>query len=227
MRWSRIALYRSRTLEDQLIETTLYSLARSAPKRPDRRTADRFLSLLRVGAIVADGRRELCLIRNISSGGMMIRAYAPIAEGTPLSIELKQGEPVKGIVQWVDGSLTGVTFDRPIDVIALLAQTGDGPRPRLPRVEVGSTAWVREGAQVVRTKAVNISPGGICVESPARLKVGAEVVVSLIGLAPAPGIVKWSADGAAGIGFNRALAVSELVGWLQEQQREQRRSAAG
>lgn len=220
-------MIRSRTLEDQLIETTLYSLAQSAPKRPERRSGERFLSLLRVGAIVAGGRRELCLIRNISAGGMMIRAYSTIAEGTRLSIELKQGEPVKGIVQWVDGGLTGVTFDSAIDVVSLLAPTNEGPRPRLPRVEVSCTAWVREGAQIIRTKAVNVSPGGICVETTAALNEAANVVVSLNGLPPIAGVVRWSADGAYGIAFNRALAVSDLVGWLQDQQREQRGSAAG
>lgn len=214
-------------MEDELIETTHYSLAQSAPKRPDRRTSDRFLSLLRVGAVIAGGRRELCLIRNISAGGMMIRAYSPLAEGTRLSIELKQGEPVKGVVAWVDGDLTGVTFDSAIDVVALLTPSSEGPRPRLPRVEVSCAASVREGAQVVRARAVNISPGGICVETSAPLSQGAEVVVSLNGLAPVPGTVRWCADGAYGIGFNRALVVSALVGWLQDQQREERRSAVG
>jgi PilZ domain-containing protein len=216
---------RSRTLEDELIETTLYSLAPSAPKRPERRTSERFLSLLRVGAIVVGGRRELCLIRNISAGGMMIRAYSVIAEGTRLSIELKQGEAVKGLVQWIDDELIGVAFDAPIDVVSLLGPSGEGQRPRLPRVEVSCTAWVREGAQMVRARTVNISPGGICVETPATLTDGASVVVSLNGLSPVAGLVRWSADGAYGIGFNRALAVADLVGWLQSQQREQRRSA--
>jgi len=213
-------------LEDQLIETTLYSLAQSAPGRPDRRSSERFLSLLPVGAIVIGGRRELCLIRNISAGGMMIRAYSALAEGTRLSIELKQGQPVKGIVQWVDGELTGVTFDAPIDVVSLLAATGEGPRQRLPRVEVSCVAWVREGAQAVRATTVNISPGGICVETRAKLTECAEVVVSLTGLPPLPGIVKWSSDGAYGIAFNRPLPVAQLVGWLQDQQYRQCRRAA-
>jgi hypothetical protein len=213
-------------LEDELIETTRYSLAKAPPKRPDRRSSERFLSLLRVGAIVVNGRRELCLIRNISGGGMMIRPYSNIAQGTRLAIELKQGDPVKGVVQWVDGELIGVTFDAPIDVVALLGPSREGQRTRLPRVDLNCTAWIREGAQVVRAAAVNISPGGICVETPARLNVGAEVVVSLNGLSPVPGVVRWAADGAYGIGFNRALVVSELVAWLQGQQREDRRSAA-
>jgi PilZ domain len=213
-------------MKEKPVETTLYSLAASAPARPDRRSDERFLSLLRVGAITVSGTRELCLIRNISAGGMMIRAYSEIAPGTRLSIELKQGDPVSGIVQWVENGLTGVTFDSPIDVLALLAPSGVGPRPRLPRIEIDSTAWVRQDADVIRTKTINISQGGIRVESPKPLTVGADVVVTLPGLTPAAGVVKWSDGGAFGIGFNRALVLSELVRWLQEQQEDERRKVA-
>lgn len=212
-------------MQEQPVETTLYSLAASAPPRPDRRSEERYLSLLRVGAMTVGGTRELCLIRNISGGGMMIRAYSPIAVGTRLSIELKQGDPVSGIVQWIENGLTGVTFDSPIDVLALLA-SGTGPRPRLPRIEVDCTAWVRQDGDVLRTRAVNISQGGIRVETAARLSAGADVVVTLPGLTPAPGVVKWSDGRAFGIGFNRALVLSELVSWLQDQQENERRKVA-
>jgi hypothetical protein len=212
-------------MQEQPVETTLYSLAASAPARPDRRSEERYLSLLRVGAITVAGTRELCLIRNISAGGMMIRAYSHIAVGSRLTIELKQGDPVDGTVQWVENGLTGVTFDSPIDVLGLLA-SGTGPRPRLPRIEVDCTAWVRQDGDVLRTRAVNISQGGIRVETAAQLSVGADVVVTLPGLTPAPGVVKWSNGGAFGIGFNRALVLSELVSWLQDQQESERRKVA-
>jgi hypothetical protein len=212
-------------MQEQSVETTLYSLSPTAPARPDRRSEERYLSLLRVGAMTVGGTRELCLIRNISGGGMMIRAYSPIAVGTRLSIELKQGDPVSGIVQWIENGLTGVTFDSPIDVLALLA-SGTGPRPRLPRIEVDCTAWVRQDGDVLRTRAVNISQGGIRVETAARLSAGADVVVTLPGLTPAPGVVKWSDGRAFGIGFNRALVLSELVSWLQDQQENERRKVA-
>jgi hypothetical protein len=208
------------------VETTLYSLAASAPPRPDRRGSERYLSLLRVGAMVADGRRELCLIRNISAGGMMIRAYSEVSVGTPLSIELKQGDPISGVVQWTEDGLAGIVFDSPIDVLALLTP-GDGPRPRLPRIEVECTAWVRQDADVIRTRALNVSQGGIRVESPAGLSVGCDVVVTLPGLTPAAGVVKWRDGEAYGIAFNRALVLSELVHWLKEQQQDQRHVAAG
>jgi hypothetical protein len=158
---------------------------------------------------------------------MMIRAYSPIAVGTPLSIELKQGDPVSGVVQWVEEGLTGVTFDHAIDVLSLLAPPGDGPRPRLPRIEIECTAWVRQEADVIRTNAVNISQGGIRVETGASLTVGGDVVVTLPGLTPAAGVVRWRDGEAYGVAFNRALVLSELVQWLKGQQQEQGRRAVG
>ena len=213
-------------MKQQAVETTVYSLAASPPKQPDRREDDRYLSLLRVGAIAIDGKRELCLIRNVSAGGMMIRAYSPIPVGTRLAVELKQGDPVSGAVKWVEDGLTGVAFDEPIDVIMLLSTPGDGPRPRLPRIEVDCTAWVREDGNVIRTRIANVSQGGVCVLSDADLTVGADVVVTLPGLTPAAGLVKWNDGASYGIAFNRALVLSNLVAWLKDQQDEQRRRAA-
>jgi hypothetical protein len=213
-------------MEKQPVETTVYSLAASAPAQPDRRGSERFLSLLRVGAIVVNRRRELCLIRNISAGGMMIRAYSPISVGTPLSVELKQGDPVSGVVQWIEDGLTGVAFDEPIDVLALLAPPDQGPRPRLPRIEIECTAWVRQEAEVIRTQALNVSQGGVRIETTATLTIGGDVVVTLPGLTPAAGVVKWSNTDAYGIAFNRSLVLSELVQWLKEQQKEERRRVA-
>jgi hypothetical protein len=217
---------RSRTLGHQQVETTIYSLASAAPERPDRRSGERYLSLLRVGAILVEGRREFCLIRNISAGGMMIRAYSAIPVGTALSIELKHGDPLSGIVRWVENGLTGVAFDTAVDVVGLLAPSAGGPRPRLPRVEVDAPLSIREDGKSIRARALNISQGGICIESPADLSPHGDVVVSLAGLTPAAGVVKWKSGISYGIAFNRALPLGELVAWLQDQQeQEQRRSA--
>jgi PilZ domain len=205
-------------LEDQPVETTLYSLASRAPDRPQRRQGERYLSLLRVGALTIDGRRELCLIRNVSAGGMMLRAYSGVDAGTRLTIELKQGEPVSGVARWVQDGCVGVTFDSPIDVVALIAPTSDGPRPRMPRIEVDCTAWVRQGADVHRARAVNVSQGGICVRCRTELSVDAEVTVTLPGLSPAHSVVKWRDGDLYGIGFNRVVTLQQLVPWLKEEQ---------
>ncbi|HEX6741867.1 MAG TPA: PilZ domain-containing protein [Sphingomicrobium sp.] len=217
-------------MDEQPVETTLYSLDESPPRVPDRRHGDRWtgekhLSLLRVGSLTIAGRRELCLIRNVSAGGMLIRAYCAIAPGTPLTIELKQGEPVRGAARWVKDGYVGVTFDEPVDVIALLSSSADGPRPRMPRIEIDTIAWVRVDATVHRTRAVNISQGGLKVGCRSELPVDSDVIVSLDGLDPRPGRIRWRAEGEYGINFNRVLPLPVLVAWLQE--RHERRRAAG
>jgi hypothetical protein len=213
-------------LSKKPVETTLYSLSDAPPAQPDRRSEDRYVSLLRVGALLVSGRRELCLIRNISAGGMMIRAYSPLEPGTAVSIELKQGDPVGGIAQWADGDLVGITFDAPIDVVALLSAASTGPRPRMPRIELDCTVSLREGADVHRGKAVNISQGGVRVEAEAELRLGAHVIVSINGLPPAAGVVKWKDETSYGIGFNRVFPVCELMDFIQGQQQELSRLAS-
>ena len=213
-------------MDEQPVETTLYSLDSGTPEPEERRTGERHLSLLRVGALMIGDRRELCLIRNISAGGMLIRAYSEIEEGTRLSVELKQGEAVNGVARWAKDECVGVTFDKPIDVLGLISSTNDGQRPRMPRIEVHCTAWVRDDGTVHRMKVSNISQGGVRVESSAELVPGAEVVVTLNGLPPQSGIVRWKDGTAYGITFNGVIALSDLVAWLQEQ-RERPRAAGG
>jgi len=207
-------------LSKNLAETTTYSLSSKPPKLPDRRTDERFLSLLRVGALLVGGRRELCLIRNISAGGMMIRPYSPIEPGSRLSVELKHGESVSGIAQWSEHGLVGITFDEQIDVLALLSASGMETQPRMPRIEINCSATVREGSDVHRSRTVNISQGGLCVRLNADLRIGGQVVVSLAGLDPAGGVVKWRDADNYGIGFNRVLPVGELMSFLQERKNE-------
>jgi hypothetical protein len=214
-------------LDKQPVETTLYSLDGKTPEPSGRRTGERHLSLLRVGSLMIADRRELCLIRNISAGGMMIRAYSSIDPGTRLSIELKQGEPVSATVKWAKDENVGLEFDEPIDVISLISISGEEPRPRMPRVEVNCTAWVREGAIVHRTKAVDVSQGGLKIHSSKNLAIGAEVIVTLTGLSAAPGTVRWKDGDSYGISFNGPLALPTLVGWLQQQQERERPRAVG
>jgi hypothetical protein len=209
-------------LDEQPLETTVYSLAPLPPGLPERRNDQRHMSLLRVGSLIVGDRRELCLIRNVSVGGMLIRAYSAIMPGTRVAIELKQGEPVHGTALWMQDELVGINFDEPIDVLALITNSADAPRPRMPRLEVRCTAWVRHESIIHRTRAINISQGGIRVETTGSIPAGAQVTVTLPGLPPVQGAVRWVDDEACGVTFNRVLPLSQLVAWLGDQQEKQR-----
>ena len=211
----------------QPVETTLYSLDAAPPKGTQRRNSERHLSMFRVGSLIVGERRELCLIRNISAGGMLIRVYCAIEAGECLSVELKQGESITGVARWVKDDCVGVTFDRPIDVVGLISSPLEGKQPRMPRIEVGCAAWVREGASVYRVTAADVSQGGVKVVTPSVLSVGADVVVTLTGLTPMAGVVRWRDGDAWGIAFHRAVGLTMLVAWLQAQQQRHGMRAAG
>ena len=212
-------------MEEQPVETTLYSLSDDAPEPVERRDSERHLTLFRVGSVQIGDRRELCLIKNISAGGMMVRAYCALEPNARVSVELKRGEQNPGMVSWVKEGSAGIEFDEPVDVVELLATSMDGPRPRMPRIEVRCIASVRHGSQVYGMRAHDISQGGLKVESTRDLAIGTEVLVTLPGLASQTGVIRWRDDRCYGITFSRLLALSELVEWLQ-QQRELLRAAS-
>jgi hypothetical protein len=213
----------SYNVDEMPVETTLYSFSDQAPRPDARQGGERHLTLFRVGTLLVDERRELCLIKNISAGGAMLRLYTSgILIGQRLTVELKCGQPLKGTVAWVREANVGLQFDEAIDVVAMLTHNDEGLRPRMPRIETAALVTIREGATIVRARACDISQGGLKVETSALFARNAEVVVTLPGLAPQPGIVRWTDDGHAGITFNRLLPLPTLIEWLRSQRSESR-----
>lgn len=207
-------------LPRECVEETSISVSRATPPPPERRSGQRHLTILRVGALIVDGERELCLVRNISAGGVMVHVYRPIEVGTKLSVEIKNDDALPGEVVWSRDSNIGVKFDEPIDVPGLLASSkllGDGKRARRPRVQVDRMARLRCESQVHWVQVRDISQGGIKIESDAALPIDADVVVTLDGFRALPAIVRWHANGCYGISFIQVIPIQELCDWLRQQ----------
>lgn len=201
----------------EAVEGTTFSFSSEAPVQPDRRRQPRHLTILRVGSLIRDGRRELCLIRNISAGGVMAHVHSAFSEGDGVAIELKSNQPVPGRVKWVQGTNIGIAFDKPIDVEEMLSSQmqEEGWRPRLPRVEVDCLATLRLGASFYGVSTCDISQGGVKVETDRPFDGGAEVVLSLDRFRPVAGVVRWYHEGLCGIAFNQVIPFNELMGWLK------------
>jgi hypothetical protein len=207
-------------LEDRVVETG-FSFSNDVPQPPDRRSSERDIKILRVGTIVVDGRRELCMIRNISAGGVMAHVYSQLTPGQRVSIELKTSHPVSGRVVWTRGGNAGIQFDTSVDVAELLAApqgVDNGWRPRTPRVEIDRMATLRAGARTCWVHARDISQSGVKIEAEAddAPAAGEEVVITLEGFRPLAGVVRWSADGACGINFNGLIPFGDLIDWLKQ-----------
>jgi hypothetical protein len=155
---------------------------------------------------------------------MMIRLYCSVAEGTAVTIELKSGQPIRGQVSWVRDQQAGHGGGQYVDNVDRFVERHAGPRPRMPRIETDCHAMLRDGANTLRVKVCDISQGGVKIACETIIPRGADVILTLPGVDPQPGIACWVEDGFAGISFNRLIPLDELVGWLQGQ-RETQRSA--
>lgn len=205
-------------MEELPIETTVYSMSAEPPIESNRRADERHMTLFRVGSMIVGNRQELCLVKNVSAGGALVRAYCDLQPGLIVQVELKEGQPIAGRVTWTRGSDAGITFAEPVDVVDLLKTAADGLRPRMPRVEVECVGFVREGAVARRSLVRNISQGGVNIETENQLTVGADVTVSLPGLSPQGGVVRWNDGHRYGVTFNNVLSLAGLVEWLHSRQ---------
>lgn len=207
-------------LPHECVEETCISLSAAVPEPPERREGQRHLTILRVGALTVDGIRELCLVRNISAGGVMAHVYRQIDVGTRVVVDLGNDTPLPGRIAWEANSNVGIAFDEKIDVAELLAQSrilGDGRRARRPRVRIDRMARVRCGADVYRLHAEDISQGGVKLTTDEPLPVDADVVITLDGLPPLPGIVRWAHGGSVGINFIQVIPIADLCAWLRSE----------
>lgn len=187
---------------------------------PDRREAERHRTILRVGVLETDaGGRQLCLIKNVSRGGMRACIYARLKPETPVRVEMKNGYRVAGRIVWAKADHVGIAFDRPVpieEVLSTEVNCADGRHARLPRIECNRLASIRCGAKIHRGRLLDISQGGVKMDVGERLPQG-DAIVLLPLLYPVPGTVRWSDGRLAGIGFNEPIPFRRLVEWIKDE----------
>jgi hypothetical protein len=201
--------------------STAVSLDHPALASTERRLDKRHLAVLRIGKIIAATREDLCMIRNISGGGLMAHVYGPLAVGQPISVEIKNGHVLTGSVAWADCRNMGMQFDERIDVLQFLANEQfdlmKGQIPRNPRLRTNADVLIRRGAHYVHARVADISPGGARVTEGDAFDAQDDVVMTIAGLPARAGTVRWRRDGHAGIGFHEPTPFDVLARWAAQQ----------
>jgi hypothetical protein len=197
----------------------MYSFSLEAPLPPERRSSARQRSIYRIGVLIVGSRRELCLIRNISAGGVMLHAHVSLSEAQSVAVEFKADAQVTGTVSWTGETNIGVRFDEPIDVEKILASGSlldKSWQSRLPRIEINRMGILRVGAFTYGVNSRDISQGGIKLEVDHQVEIGSDVVLTLEGFRSIHGAVRWSGDTSCGISFNHLIPFRDLIDWIHQ-----------
>ena len=139
---------------------------------PERRGAERQISVLINAGIHHDGQDALCRIRNLSSGGVMIECGLPLKVDDRVQLQLRSGRRVDGCVRWLGDARAGIAFD---DEDAAAVVTERLASSSLVNSAIGfplfeRDAWAELLADHVRlrTPVLRISPTGIVVSDNER-----------------------------------------------------------
>lgn len=185
----------------------------------ERRTGNRHISVFRVGRLVDDHGDQICVIRNISSGGVMIEANRIPPPGARIIIEMRSDRYLPATVRWARESEVGVQFDVPIDVAAMLREERPSilrNQPRAPRFIRSGTAKIIGTTEEAIAEVANISINGLGIRTPTRFARDEPVIVNVEGLGASRGIVRWSSNGETGIKLQPPLSYRLLAEWLDE-----------
>lgn len=187
----------------------------------DRRGAPRQAMVYRPILIEVDQLQGFFLVRNISETGMMGQFYTRCGVDTPVRVHVGEALVVTGAVIWSDGLGMGIKFDTEVNVSEILARMSrpshEGKVQRALRVNIAALGHIVSNGRTVPVETIDISQKGVKLRSP-YLQKGDEVVVSLDGLEPRMGLVRWARGGTAGLNFIRPLSFDSLSMWVIEQQ---------
>lgn len=199
-------------------DLTAVSFNPVVPAPPERRGEVRHTSLLRIGKLSTALDQRLCMIRNISSAGAMLKLYQPIGVGEAVDVEVTPDCPVAATVIWTQDDLAGVAFVEAIDVVAVLQGTkAEGPYRRVartPRLSVRRPATLCTDDVECAVALCDLSLNGAKIETNEALAYDLEVAIFVEGLLPLAGRVRWCHDQRAGVEFHIPMQIDVLADWM-------------
>ncbi|ODP37548.1 PilZ domain-containing protein [Sphingomonas turrisvirgatae] len=164
-----------------------------------------------------DGPRD-CFVHRITAGGLSLTVTGPTTHGERGKIELPFGLVAEGWIDGEDPAALAFRFDQPLDVVGALARclaALPAERRQMPRIELRQRVCVRRAGGTDFAWTRNLSPAGVGLEMRAPLQVGEVVELTLDGLRPMAGEVRWTERGQVGIAFAEALGWQTLMPWLR------------
>lgn len=185
--------------------------------------APNVMAVMRVAKLVAGEYEELCIVRAIGPGGVILECQMQLEQDQRVWIELHDDTPHWGTVQWYKGTAAAVGFDELCDPKDLLAR-GPGALDRrkasAPRLRVEAKGRIIIQGNSHDVWIHSLSPGGAGIafhpEYDDNLEPGEDVIFTLAGINPMQAVVRWYHEGRAGLEFALHLHIDAFTQWLTD-----------
>lgn len=177
----------------------------------ERRAGGRVTLLIRPGKLIVDGREYLCVVRDVSEGGVKVRLFQPLPEHREIAIEFDHGDRHRLQLVWQTGDQAGFFFIDEVDVDVLIAaHNGAHPR-RPPRLNVAVDAMLVTSG--LRTTIVlrDISQRGASIECSGWLMIDELVRIECSLLPTLHAKVRWRRPPHYGLVFEQTFRLDELA----------------
>ena len=176
----------------------------------DQRTASRSSLMLRSAKVVCQSGEYVCLVRNVSQGGVGLRFFHEVPTEPRIFLQLANGINYPIEQAWTEGQQAGYRFAAEVDLTEFLDEPGIFPH-RAVRINVDSPALVTTMGRDSRARLIDISRCGAKVRASEEYPVGAFVRLE-VGAMPARfGHVCWRRGTDHGLVFQQALPLAELA----------------
>lgn len=176
----------------------------------EQRTAPRFTSLIRAAKLVSGEGEHVCVVRDVSTGGVRLRCFHPLPRVEAMVLELQNGDRFD--IQRVreEGFEASFRFATEAPIERLVQEALLYPRrPLRLNIEIPLSLRVTGGSVSAVTQ--NVSQQGCRVETAIPLALSQSVVLESAHL---PGIrakVRWRRGKACGLVFDDTFTLKDFA----------------
>lgn len=192
-----------------------------APPPDDQRGARRFTLLLRAGKLITGEGEFLCLLRDVSAGGVKLRLFHPLPLQGDCTVELSSGARLAVRPVWQEGELVGLRFARgPVEVGALLEDAGPFPKRTIRlRLRQPCPLTIHEPDRTLPGALCDISQHGAALLCEERIAIGTALELAAEPIGAIAARVRWRRGNRYGVVFTQSFRLDELARFADHLQR--------
>lgn len=131
-----------------------------------RRLSTRLRRMLRPAKLLVDGHEFLCVLRDISNGGLQLQLFHDLPKYDQMAVEFDNGRRFQIRKVWKSAGRMGCAFLQHVDIHPILSTEDLAHPQRQPRLHVEHDAYLYAGDTKAPVIVRDISQRGVSLDCP-------------------------------------------------------------